>query len=761
MTLPILPLLSVLLVAWVAGRLAERLGFPSVLGELMAGILLGPPLLGWIEGNPALDVLAQVGILLMMAYIGMKIDVHELRRTSRAGLFAAIGGFATPFVLCYYLILWTGGTVIESLFVGMAAGVTALATKSRILLDLKLLDTRIASVLMASALITDTLSLLLFAGIMGLAETGSVDMVDLVLVIGKAALFFVGAASIGQFGLPYLGRFLVKSGPISASGAFIIAVLVTLAFSEGAELAGMHGILGAFIAGLFLRDRLFGRQQTRMLEDGLRQASLGFLAPVFFVTAGFSVTLGVVFDSPGLLFALVGLASFGKIIGTALFYLPTGFGWREGLVIGGALNGRGAVEIIIAQIGLTLGVISPEIFSILVFMAIATTAAVPVLLRYGTAWLERRGELVRTDDRRTGTLVIGAGVTARNFAALLARAPDEAPVRIIDRNAEACAAARALGLDVIEGNAMDEDLLAEAGAAEVRSLVALTPNPEVNALVSRMAQDAFRIPNILVHREGRWTGSGTVASHPLAGHDDALAHTGASVAFATPFHLSDWDYWFDNGRAEMASHVLQGASTAAEALRRFSPSAPALALLFERDGVTQPVAATTSLAAGDRLTLVRRRGEASPEISGFTQMVARAPIVIEAGPLDRDGLFSVAAAHLAEVTGLSVDSLTQALCDREETGSTVIADGIAVPHGHLPGVDRVALVIVRSTGGITFTELSAPIHAAFVIATSDDRRTEYLRTLASIARTVAAPGFLGQWQAADSAEAIRGLLSGG
>ena len=165
MDLSVVNLLLVLFVAWTAGRLSERLGYPSVLGELIAGILLGPPLLGFLHVDAALELLAELGIILMMVYIGMEIDPRELGRASKAGLLAAIGGFITPGVLCYFAVIWFGGTMMMALFVGVAAGLTSLATKSRILVDLQMLDTRVAHVLMAGSLIVDAVSLIIFAGI--------------------------------------------------------------------------------------------------------------------------------------------------------------------------------------------------------------------------------------------------------------------------------------------------------------------------------------------------------------------------------------------------------------------------------------------------------------------------------------------------------------------------------------------------------------------------------------------------------------------
>ena len=161
--LNIVNLLMVMAAAWLGGILAKRMGFPAILGELLIGIILGPALLAVLETSADLDILAEVGILFLMAYIGMEINFKDLGKASWAGLLAAIGGFVVPFGLGYYTILHFGGTHIAGLFVGIAVGVTSLATKSRILVDLKLLDTRIAYVLMAGALISDTLALIIFA----------------------------------------------------------------------------------------------------------------------------------------------------------------------------------------------------------------------------------------------------------------------------------------------------------------------------------------------------------------------------------------------------------------------------------------------------------------------------------------------------------------------------------------------------------------------------------------------------------------------
>src|SRR5690606_24840280 len=155
------------------------------------------------------------------------------------------------------------------------------------------------------------------------------------------------------------------------------------------------------------------------LMGAVRDSSIGFLAPIFFVTAGFQVSLSVFRDDLTLLLAIIGVATVGKVVGTAAFYLLSGNGWREGLTIGGGMNGRGAVERIVAGIALEMGLITREVFSILVFMAIFTTATVPFFLKWGTEWLRSRGELVRAQGRRSGLIILGAGPTAREVARAL------------------------------------------------------------------------------------------------------------------------------------------------------------------------------------------------------------------------------------------------------------------------------------------------------------------------------------------------------
>ena len=551
MELDLLNLLLVLLAAWMGGAIANKLGYPSILGELIAGIVLGPALYNVLQPTNATDVLAEIGVILMMLYIGMEIDFRELGKASWAGFLAAIGGFLVPFGLGYYTVLAFGGSEMGALFVAIAVGVTSLATKSRILVDLELLNTRIAHVLMAGALISDTLALVIFAGIISFADVGNVDMMLVLKVAGKAVLFFAVTSALGIYALPVVGKQLEKVGFTNRTIFFTIMLVVTFGFAELAELAGLHHILGAFMAGLFLRDSVFNRRLSKELNKVFYDISIGFLAPIFFVTAGYHVTFDVFGSDLTLLIVILTVATFGKIFGTALFYLPSGNGWREGITVGAGMNGRGAVEIIIAGIGLNLGFINQEIFSILVFMAIFTTATVPFLLTWTTNWLKKRGELKLSSAEKEGVVILGAGALGIYIAKKM---QPYNPVTLVDLNYQHCKKAIGAGLNCVNGNALKEEVLVQANAQGAKVFICLTYNSEINVLAAQLARDVFEIPKIHV----------LLATSEDGANVDLLDPINATTIFARRLDPYEWDYKIQNNEfKEMKIDVPEGISSRA------------------------------------------------------------------------------------------------------------------------------------------------------------------------------------------------------
>jgi Kef-type K+ transport system membrane component KefB len=587
--LNILSLLIILASAWIGGSAAKKLGYPAILGELIIGIIIGPALLGLLETSEMINVLAEVGIILLMVYIGMEINFRDLGKASWPGLLAAIGGFIVPFALGYYSIIYFGGTQMAAIFVAIAVAVTSLATKSRILVDLKLLNTRIAYVLMAGALISDTLALVIFAGIVSYVDAGSIDTLGLAWVAGKAILFFVFTALAGIYLLPLLGKFLMKSNFTSRTLHFTLILIIVLGFSELAEIAGLHSILGAFMAGLFIRDGVFNRQISKDINHIFHDISIGFLAPIFFVSAGFNVTLEVFQTDLLMLIVVILAAMVGKIFGTALFYLPSGYGWREGITVGTGMNGRGAVEIIIAGIGLQMEIITNEIFSILVFMAIFTTLTVPFFLTWTTNWLRNRNELV-LQESKSGYIILGANPLGLYMAKQL---QDKKEVVIIDANREMVTEAKRQGFNSMYGNILKEETMEDAKAIEKGTFIGLTGNSEINFLAAQLADDAFQIPNKIVLVSPSETGADV----------DMLDKINATSLFANKTELEPWAIKINDGDFEEKTQNIEEEISTREWVKKHKGEKNSILPFFiiNTEGIKRPFRYNDTIAEGEKV----------------------------------------------------------------------------------------------------------------------------------------------------------------
>lgn len=608
----LLPLALVLLAAWGAGWAATRLGYPAVLGELVAGIVLGPPLLGLLHDGTGLAAIGELGIVLMMLYIGTEIDLADLRRASRAGLLAAVGGFVVPFSAGVATMLLFGFDGTAAVFVGAAVGVTSLATKSRILADLRLFDTRIAYVLVAGALLSDTATLVLFAGVLSFHEgVGGAGQTAMVAV--RAVGFFVLMAVAGVV-VPRLGRWARErfglDGPGYGTGVLVVGGLLAAALAEA---LGLHAILGSFVAGMILRRGVLTSRTARRASEMVERISIGVLAPVFFVTAGFAISLPAARENLPLLVAVVLVATIGKIVGTALFYLPTGHGWREGVVVGGAMNGRGAVEIIVAGIGLERGLITTEVFTVLVLMAVLTTATVPVLLKLGVEWLRSRGELVDADGSRRGVTIIGAGALARAYGRALSQHRE---VRLLDSNPDRCARARHEGLDAVVGDALDAEALRRAHTDEAVLLLALTPNAEVNVLAAELAGEEFAVRD-------RYVAQGP---QPAQGTAVLLERIGARPIGDPPLDVEAWDARLQSAAASVTTVVVTDEDQAASLTERLGGGTDAvlpLAVLRGDDAIPYPL--VDRLRLGDHVVVVARRAEPTVSDDAVRELATRVP----------------------------------------------------------------------------------------------------------------------------------------
>jgi len=215
-----------------------------------------------------------------MIYVGMEVDLHDLFELGPQALMVAVGGFAIPFGLGYGVGEFIGASLEQSLFIGIAMAATSLATKSRILVDLDLLDTRIAGVLLGGALLSDVGIMVVFAGVLGFVETGNVTPLGLATVVGQALLFFVVVLVIGDRVLPHvwerLENLMQRYGFVDKTSAFSVALLVSLLFAYLAAVVDLHMIIGGFVAGLFLRQAQLDEEIYDHMHDVMYDLAMGF-----------------------------------------------------------------------------------------------------------------------------------------------------------------------------------------------------------------------------------------------------------------------------------------------------------------------------------------------------------------------------------------------------------------------------------------------------------------------------------------------------
>lgn len=383
-------LLLILLVAWGLGYLFSRFGLPFMLGELLAGIILGPPLLGIITSTPSLELLAEFGIFFVMFHTGVEMDPKELLEHFWPSLGVALGGFVIPFFLGFLVTLVFGGTLYQSLFVGMGISITAIAVQAVILNSLQIKKTYLGHIIIGAAITDDILSLIAMSILLGLAKSGSVQLGNLLLVCLKVVGFFGITILLGQFVLPRLTRRLHDR----EGKAFTFAIVTGLLMAYLAELAGLHLIIGAFLAGQFVRKEIMDQKIFQAISDRFYGVSYGFLVPVFFVSLSFH--LHFIWSIPFILFAvaIILVAIFGKVFGSGLGYILFRRNFKESMIVGFGMNGRGAVELVVATVvvqlsdellsagSITAPLLTEHQFSALIMMAFVTTLMAPLTLKW-------------------------------------------------------------------------------------------------------------------------------------------------------------------------------------------------------------------------------------------------------------------------------------------------------------------------------------------------------------------------------------------
>ena len=381
----------IIVAAKISGYISVRLGQPAVLGELLAGIILGPTFLNMLGTWPVfhedehlgeiIQLMAEIGVLLLMMLAGLELDLVEMLSSGKAASLSGTLGVIVPLVLGFGTAMAFGLGQIEALFMGLALSATSVSISAQTLMELKVLRTRVGLTLLGAAVFDDILVILLLSLASIFATGGGGDINSVFITLLRIVLYLGAAIVAGIYVLPRLTTWVDRL-PIS-QGTLAFVLVTTLLFGWAAEvIGGIAAITGAFLVGLFLSRTPLRHQ----LESGISSIAYGFFVPIFFVSIGLAVNLRAITGSAWIFAIIISIvAILSKILGSGGGARLSGFSWLESVQMGIGMVSRGEVGLIVAAFALTSGLLSQENFSIAVFMVIIATLVTPPMLRYSFA----------------------------------------------------------------------------------------------------------------------------------------------------------------------------------------------------------------------------------------------------------------------------------------------------------------------------------------------------------------------------------------
>ncbi|MCH7698950.1 MAG: cation:proton antiporter [Chloroflexi bacterium] len=387
--LELLVVIAIILVAAKgSGIIAVRLGQPAVLGELSAGVILGPSVLnmfGWdYLSAPALEdttlTLAGLGVVFLMFLAGLETDLDEVNKVRKVAFLAGAMGVVFPLALGTAVTLPFDFTMKEAIFAGIILSATSVSISARTLMELGVLQGRQGISILAAAVIDDVFVILILSFFVAFAVEsgdGGGGTAEVLLIIGRVLLFFIVALIVGLFVLPPLARWSANAS--MSEGVIATALVVILLSAWFSEYVGeVAMITGAFLAGIFLRRT----DVHSIINDKMHTISYGFFVPIFFVGVGLSADASNFEGSDVLLLiAITAIAVASKIVGSGLGARLAGEGTRSSIQIGVGMVSRGEVGLIVATVGLNQGLVDTNLFSVMVLMVLATTLITPILLK--------------------------------------------------------------------------------------------------------------------------------------------------------------------------------------------------------------------------------------------------------------------------------------------------------------------------------------------------------------------------------------------
>lgn len=372
-------LLVGLVIVWLAAKAAgegmERLGQTAVLGELLAGVVIGPGVLGLVHDNEILHALAELGVIILLLEVGLESDLSDLLETGWQSLLVALVGIAAPLMLGFAVMRGLGEPSLVAVFIGAALTATSVGITARVLTDLGRLGDPAARIVLGAAIVDDVLGLIILAVVTGVVQTGHVSVGAVAMLALKAGIFLVGAIALGLRLAPPLVGWV---GRLRARGILIVSsMIIAVGLAAVAEAIGLAAIIGAFAAGLVLART----EQRHHVSEQIKPVADLFV-PIFFVTIGMKVQPAALnpFGPDAQLTVVVVLtavAIVSKLASGLAVYQRRVRRWPVGV----GMMPRGEVGLIFAGVGLAAGVIGESLYSALVVVVMLTTFAAPPWLK--------------------------------------------------------------------------------------------------------------------------------------------------------------------------------------------------------------------------------------------------------------------------------------------------------------------------------------------------------------------------------------------
>ena len=383
-----LGILSVILLATlIGGQFSARLKLPAVVGELLAGIIVGPAVLNLVQPTEIIKVLSDIGVIFLMFLAGLDSDLKTLKRLLRPSVLVAGFGMIVPIIITYFTGILFAFSQVESLFLGLTFSATSVSISVAVLQEMGRIQGKEGMTILGAAVADDLLSILLLSivsGLTGVSEPGSNKDKDLILSLLTQAAFLILLVFVSVYVIPRLINLSQRlTLPVPET---LVAMIIVVLASWGAEKVGLSNVIGAFFAGLALNRT--SAQKT--LKKNFTVIGYSSFIPIFFVSIGLNMSIKGILNDFILFFVLVIGSVFSKLVGAGLGAKIAGFSNSSALLVGTGMVSRGEMALVVAQMGLTNHLLAPAAYSTVIGAIIMTTVVSPFLLKWSISKMAQK-----------------------------------------------------------------------------------------------------------------------------------------------------------------------------------------------------------------------------------------------------------------------------------------------------------------------------------------------------------------------------------